>query len=94
MLKFLKNLLGGANSETSSQSFETVEYKGCRITPTPKQGNNGWSTEAIIEKEIDGETHTHHFIRADSSHGKDDALDLIMNKCKTTIDQLGDRIFN
>lgn len=95
MLKFVKSLFGGgSNNDSQPQSKEAaVEYNGFRIIPCPRSDKGGWSTEAIIEKDVDGETLSHHFIRADSSSGKDGAIELILSKSKTTIDQLGDKIF-
>jgi len=94
MIKFLKSLLGGTDTGGDAQPESAVEYKGYRITPCPHNRNGGWSTQAVIEKEIDGEIKTHHFIRADSTSGKDGAIELILSKCRMTIDQLGDRIFD
>ena len=95
MLKFVKSLFGtGSDNQSKPKSKEaTVEYNDFRITPCPRNQNGGWSTEAIIEKDIEGETQSHHFIRADSSSSKEGAIELIMNKSKKTIDQLGDKIF-
>ncbi|NKB75638.1 MAG: hypothetical protein GKR96_01025 [Gammaproteobacteria bacterium] len=93
MLKLIKSLFTGSPSNVNPTPEATVEYSGFRITPCPQSAKGGWSTEAIIEKEIDGETKQHHFIRADSSSGKEGAIELILSKSRTTIDQLGEKIF-
>ena len=93
MFEKIKALFTGSSESTSSPSAPAVEYKGFRIIPTPKNVTNGWSTEAQIEKETDGETQNHHFIRADISSGKEGAADLAISKAKVMIDQQGDGIF-
>ena len=93
MLKLIKSLFSGSPSSDQPSTEATVEYNGFRITPCPKNAQGGWSTEALIEKEIDGETRQHHFIRADHSSGKDAAVELTLSKARTTVDQLGDGIF-
>ena len=93
MAGFLKSIFGGGKSNGASQA-ETLEYNGFSIQPTPRNVNNGWSTEAIITKEIDGEVHTHHFIRADTTAEQGAAVELTLSKARITIDQLGDKIFS
>ena len=94
MIGFLKSLFPGARSGQTELPEKTVEHNGYCITPCPKQTGNGWSTEATIKKEIKGEVKTHHFIRADSNTTKESAVQLVISKARTTIDQLGERIFN
>ncbi len=100
MLKFLKSLCkrSGEDSATGTpdtgDTGEVAEYQGYRIQPTPRQANNGWTTEAIITRELDGVLQTHHFIRADTSPDLQGAITLSVTKSKTTIDQVGDRLFS
>ncbi len=100
MLKFLKSICkrsGGASTTGTPDAGDTgeiIEYQGCRIQPTPRQAKNGWTTEAIITREVDGEVQTHHFIRADTSPNQEGAIVLSVSKSKTTIDQVGDRLFS
>lgn len=89
---FLKSLFG--KSEKQSVEEAVVEYNGFSIQPCPSDGKNGWTTEATISKQIEGETESHHFIRADSSASRENALELILSKAKTTIDQSGENIFS
>ena len=99
MLKFLKSIFrqSGETSTTETRSAgitgEFIEYQGYQIQPTPRQGKNGWTTEAIITREIEGELKTHHFIRADTTSDQNGAIELSVTKSKATIDQVGDRLF-
>ncbi len=96
MLKFLKSICkrsGGDSTTETRDAGEIVEYQGYRIQPTPRQAKNGWTTEAIITREMDGELQTHHFIRADTTPDQRGASALSVTKSKATIDQVGDRIF-
>ena len=93
MFKLIKSLFSGSPSMEQPNPQEAVEYSGFRIIPHPQNTKGGWSTEATIEKEIDGETKQHHFIRADSSSGREGAVALTLSKARATIDQLGDTIF-
>ena len=100
MLKFLKSICkrSGEASTTEArgagETFDVIEYQGYRIQPAPRQAKNGWTTEAIITREMDGELQTHHFIRADTTSDQKGAIALSVTKSKTTIDQVGDRIFS
>jgi len=93
MIGIFKKLLGGSKAPTQAADEPAIEYNGFRIVASPQEGEGGWSTEAKISKEFDGETKTHHFIRADKTGSRDGAVELTLNKCRQTIDQLGDRIF-
>ncbi len=99
MIKFLKGLLKGNGSERQPKKKATgeeaaVEYNGYSISPCPRNVGGGWSTEAIIRKEIDGEVKQHKFIRADTSADKEAAVSLIINKARTLIDQQGNTILS
>ena len=90
IMKFLRGLGSGKGSENSRPA---VEYKGYNIVPTPRKGQGGWSTEGIISKEIDGETRSEHFIRADMLMSEEAAADYSIGKAKKIIDEQGDRLF-
>lgn len=100
MLKFLKSICkrsGGtstAGTRTAGEACDPVEYQGYRIQPAPRQAKNGWTTEAMITREMNGELQTHHFIRADTTPDQKGAIALSVTKSKATIDQVGDRIFS
>ena len=99
MLKFLKSIFrrSGGTSATETRNAgitgEIIEYEGFQIQPTPRQAKNGWTTEAVITREIEGELKTHHFIRADTTSDQNGAIELSVTKSKATIDQVGDRLF-
>ncbi len=94
MFGFIKKLLSGDGTEAQPTPDPATEYQGFSIIPSPREGGGGWSTEAVISRIIDGETKTHHFIRADKTGSRDGAVELILNKSRMTIDQLGDNIFS
>ncbi|MGI9316519.1 MAG: HlyU family transcriptional regulator [bacterium] len=94
MFGLLKNLLVGKSSESAAKSEPATTYEGFEIVPCPRDEGGGWTTEATITKTIDGELRTHHFIRADKTGSRDGAIELILNKSRQTIDQLGERIFS
>ena len=91
MFGLFKKRGGGAKEAAADPP---TEYQGYQIRPAPREESGGWSTEAFITKVIDGEEKTHHFIRADKTGSRDGAVELTLNKCRQTIDQLGDRIFS
>lgn len=91
MVGFLKRLFGGA--EPDEPSFEATEYKGYRITPAPEAQGSQWLTAGRIEKELDGETRRHDFIRADLHTSAEDAASFAITKAQQIIDQEGDRLF-
>ena len=92
MFDFLKKI--AAKGPTEPEAEPATEYNGFQIIPQPRQEDGGWTTEATITRIVDGETQSHHFIRADKTGSRDGAVELTLNKCRQTIDQLGDRIFS
>lgn len=95
MLKFLSKIFsGGDEKQPAGSDIAPTEYNGFTIQPCPQKDSSGWSTEAIVSREIDGEVKTHRFIRADKSGDQEGAVTLILSKSKMTIDQLGNHIFN
>ena len=94
MFGFIKKMMAGSDSEKPPVADPPTEYSGFSIAPCPRQEGGGWSTEATISKEIDGEIKTHHFIRADKTGDREGAVTLTLNKCRMTIDQVGDDLFH
>ena len=95
MINLFKKFLGGASAKEEPVQLEApVEYKEFQIIVCSKQVSGGWTTEAKIQKTIDGEALTHHFIRADKASTRDDAIELTLRKARITIDQVGDRLFS
>ena len=92
MFDFLKKIAAKGPAEPEAEP--AIEYNGLMVTPHPRQEDGGWTTEATITRTVEGETKSHLFIRADKTGSRDGAVELTLNKCRQTIDQLGDRIFS
>jgi hypothetical protein len=92
MFNLFKKIAGKESAESGADP--ATEYNGFQIVPHPRQVEGGWTTEATITRVVDGETLSHHFIRADKTGSREGAVELTLNKCRQTIDQLADRIFS
>ena len=87
IFKFIKNqLTRGADSEAESRD-RAVEYEGCTIIPAPRKSANGWTTEGDIEREVDGEVRSEHFIRAETHTDPEQAISHTITKAKRIIDE-------
>lgn len=94
-MSFLKRLFGGgggAGADTGPKA-DPVEYKGFLITPDPISADGQYRISTHIEAEIDGETKTHHLIRADVMRERDDAVEASLRKARQMIDEQGARLF-
>ena len=89
-MSLLKKLFGGSDTPKGP---EPVSYNGYTIIPEPMKESDGYRIAARIEKEIGGELKSHHLIRADMLHTADQAEEASIQKAKSMIDQMGDRIF-
>ncbi|MBW3698067.1 transcriptional regulator [Vibrio sp. T187] len=88
-------LFGGKTNEAEQkESVEPVEYKGFFIYQEAMPDSGQYRVAGRIEKEIDGETKSHRFIRSDVVSNKDDANELMLKKSQMFIDQMGDGIFS
>ena len=86
--KFLKNFLSSSSSDTESvDRIQAVEHEACTIVPTPRKGQGGWSTEGLIEKTVDGEVESRHFIRAETHTDKEQAISHTILKGQRIIDE-------
>ncbi len=97
MLSFLTGLfsrLGGGGAAPAEPAFDAVEYKGYRLRPAPYAAKGGFQTAGVIEKEIDGETKQHRFVRAETHPSQDDAAHFALVKGRQIVDEQGDRIFD
>ncbi len=90
-MSLFSKLFGGGGG--SGPAREPEIYKDFRITPDPQSGPGGYRLGARIEKEIDGETKTHHLVRADTVQSAEDAETYSVQKAKQVIDEQGDGIF-
>jgi hypothetical protein len=86
-------IAGGASAPAEDKPGETVEYNGYRITPTPFADGGQFQTAGRIEKDVDGVTREHRFIRAEKLPSREDAENFAVMKARQIIDQQGDRIF-
>lgn len=90
-MSLFSKLFGGGGGKPAAP--ETIDYNGFRITPEPMEAEGGFRLAARIEAEIDGETKTHHLIRADIIRDHDQACEAAIFKARQMIDQQGARIF-
>lgn len=91
-MSILSKLFGfGGSSPTPAA--EPVIYEGFRITPQPAAEGGQFRIGALIEGEVNGETKTHHLIRADMLRDRDEAEEASIRKAKQMIDQMGARLF-
>jgi len=91
-MSLFKKLFSGSDAP-KAPTAEPVTYNGFTIRPEPMKDPDGYRIAARIEKEIDGELKSHHLIRADLLHGADQAAEASIQKAKSMIDQMGDKIF-
>lgn len=93
-MSLLKRLFGGGGANKAPATAVVVEYEGYRITPQPSSEGGQYRIGALIEGEVNGETKTHHLIRADMIRDADEAADASIRKAKQMIDQMGARLFD
>ena len=90
-MSIFSKLFGGGGGGASKTPAE--EYEGFRITAAPQSDGGGYRIAAMIEKDIDGETKTHHMIRADICQSADEATNTSLLKAKKLIDEQGETSF-
>jgi hypothetical protein len=96
MLSFLTGLLSrfsGGPAAPAAPVFDTVEYRGYRLRPAPYPAKGGFQTAGVIEKEFDGETRRHDFVRAETHPTLEEAASFALVKGRQIVDEQGDRIF-
>ena len=89
VFKFLKNQLkkGEGSQGEKGHGSQSIEYEGFTITPTPTKSAGGWTTEGDIAQQVDGETRTEHFIRAETHTDREQAITHTITKAKRIIDE-------
>jgi len=92
IMSFWKKLFGGAGGQAETAP-DPVEYKGYVIRPAPYRDGDQYQTAGSIEKEVDGVTKEHRFIRADRHATHEAAVSFTLDKARQIIDLQGDRIF-
>lgn len=97
-MSFLKSLFGGNKGEGegggSAKGGASEEYNGFLIRATPMSQGSEHGLAGTIEKEIDGETKTYSFIRADKFTSRDDAESAALSKGRQLVDEQGDKLFS
>ena len=83
----------GAGDEQAAEPGPPVEYKGYRIRAAPYKAGSVYQTAGVIEKDSPDGVRQHRFIRADTHHGKEDAIAFAISKARQIIDLQGDRMF-
>ncbi|MDA7426080.1 HlyU family transcriptional regulator [Thalassococcus lentus] len=89
-MSLFSKLFGGGKDAPAP---EPIEYEGFRIIPEPAAEDGQFRLAARIERDIDGETKTHHLIRADLIRDRKECEEAAVFKAKQMIDQMGSRIF-
>jgi len=89
-MSLLSRLFGGS---AKPEPPKPVQYEGFAITPEPIAESGGYRIGARIEKEVKGETKSHQMIRADVLHSKEQAAEASVEKAKSMIDQMGEKLF-
>ena len=69
-----KHFVSGKDGDAINSRQDALTHEGYTIVPTPKQGQGGWTTEGLIEREVDGETESRHFIRAETHMAREQAV--------------------
>ena len=85
---FLKKHFGSEkeSGETDNRQH-AVTHEGYTIVPTPKKDKGGWTTEGLIEREVNSEIESRHFIRAETHMERDQAISHTNMKGRRIIDE-------
>lgn len=95
-MSFWKSLFGGGKPVAAAGEPQTVgeeSYKGHTIRGLIMQNGSEFQLAGLIEKEIDGETKSYRFVRADRFSSKDDMAAFALTKGRQIIDEQGDTIY-
>lgn len=95
-MSFLKTLFGGGKNEGAGgepKELGREEYKGFVIRAIEMKAGGEYQLCGAVEKEIDGETKVHNFIRADRMSSADQVATLALSKGRQIIDEQGDNLF-
>jgi hypothetical protein len=88
VFEFLKKYLSSSDAEKDSgDRTQAVEHEGYTIVPMPRKGDGGWSTEGLIERTVDGEVESRHFIRAETHSDRDQAISHSVLKGRRILDE-------
>jgi hypothetical protein len=95
-MSFWKNLFGGGgDKQQAAPSVEAQEeHEGYLIKATLMKAGGEYQIAGTIEKEIDGETKTYSFIRADKFSDKADCAAATLGKGRQIIREQGRFLFD
>ena len=86
--EFLKKYFVSSNDDEAINSRQdAVTHEGHTIVPTPRKDQGGWTTEGLIEREVDGETESRYFIRAETHMAREQAVSHTILKGQRIIDE-------
>lgn len=93
--KFLGGLFGGDDTQSAGvPAAESVEYNGYQIVSEPVEQSgqfrvSGW----ICKQDAGGELLEHRFERSDLVPSREACDELMLDKARRFIDQIGDEMF-
>ena len=82
-----KHFVSGKDGDAINSRQDALTHEGHTIVPTPKNGQGGWTTEGLIEREVDGETESRYFIRAETHMAREQAVSHTILKGQRIIDE-------
>lgn len=85
---------GSGGSGPGGSGPEPEEHAGFRIYAEPIKETGGHRVAGRIEKDIDGQTRRHDFVRADVCQSFDDARRISLAKARQVIDEQGEGMFS
>lgn len=91
--KLFGGLFGGSTTQPAAPTSEPVEYRGYLIYPEPQREGSQFRLAGRIVKPQGDDALAHPFIRADLVPTQTLAEELMLDKAKRLIDQLGDDLF-
>ena len=88
-------LFGGGNGGDAGppEAAEAMEYNGYTIIAAPLKDGSQYKTAGSISREIDGQTKSTRFIRADNHADRQSAVTHSESKAQQIIDEQGERMF-
>jgi len=92
--KLLGRMFGASGDGSGGSTLASEHYAGFDIEAAPVQEANGWRVSGTISRTIDGERHTHQFVRADTCGDADSAASMTLRKARQLIDERGEAIFH
>lgn len=94
-MSFWKNLFGGGSADKAIEPAVVAEesYKGFTVKALIMTVGSEYQLAGLIEKDVDGETKSYKFVRADRFSSKEDVVSFTLAKGRQIIDEQGDAIY-